>query len=403
MPDDGFGAGDCWSRRSLLAALPASAFVRPSIAKAEATPGVGRIGANLSAYARSVTGDRKAPGASVAAVLPGGRVVTAVAGFADPDRKLPVRPDTRFMSGSTGKTFCAATAMSLVGEKILDLDKPIAPLFRSEPWFGRLPNARHLTVRLLLMHAGGFPQFLDLTNFQRAYLWDAMRGRDTAYSPRKMLSFILDAAPLSPPGEKHDYSDLHYHLVGLTIERLTGRSYYDVLRERVITKLGTTDILPAVTRKLPRLAAGYARGDILSRLAGRNGKTIDDTGQLRAPPNLEYTGGGLALTPRALALFYHKLANGEVVAPALFDEMVRSSLVVPSAPGVTVRYGLGLFIADRPELGRYITHSGYYPGYSSNVGHFLDRGFSAAIQFNTDHGPEIFQALRDAAGAILKA
>lgn len=384
------------SRRAVIAAAPALTLAGRLRAQDTAA-------APLTALAGKLVASRMTEGASTAAVLKNGRVVTGVAGWADPDRRLPMRPDTRLMSGSTGKTFCAATTMSLVGDGVLDLDRPLFKLFADELWFARVPNARDLTLRILLMHGGGLPQFLDDMGFRASYFWDRLRGADTAYSPRKMLSFVLDEAPLAAAGKEHHYTDLGYHLVGLAIEKATRRNYYAVLAERILTKLGTDDVLPSTTTALPRLAAGYARGDIIAAIIGRTGKTIDASGKLRAPPNLEYTGGGLALTPRALALFYHKLATGRLIAPRLFEEMMTSSLPVPSGPGTKVRYGLGMFITERPGLGRYVSHSGYYPGYTSNVGYFLDHGFAAAVQLNTDHGPDIYQALRDTADAVIKA
>jgi D-alanyl-D-alanine carboxypeptidase len=313
-------------------------------------------------------------------------------------------PDVRLMSGSTGKTFCAATCMSLVAEGRLNLDAPIAPIFADEPWYLRLPNARALTLRALLMHTGGFPQFLDLANFQTSFLIDSLEGHDVGYSPRKMLSFILDTAPLSAVGAAYHYSDLHYHLVGLTMEKVTGEGYYRLLQERVLTKLPTHDIIASNTSDLPNLAAGYARGDLVQAMSANTGKTIDRPGHLRKDPALEYTGGGLALTPRSLALFFARLAQGRIVPAAAFEEMMRSRTPAPTTtPGVDNGYGLGLDVTQRPTFGRYISHSGYFPGYESNVAYYLDHGFAAAVQVNTDHGPDVYDLLRAIATAVIGA
>lgn len=344
----------------------------------------------------------KTPGVS-AAVIHGDTLLTAVAGKADPERGLRMAPETRLMSGSTGKTFAAATALSLVEEGRLSLDARIAPLFADAAWYPRLPNADALTLRMLLMHTGGFPQFLDVPGFMARYLWDSMRGRSTAYSPEEMLAFILDTPPLNPPGKAHNYSDLHYHLAGLVMERTTGRSYYDLLKERVLAPLGLADVIPSDRRQLPGLAAGYARGDILAAFAGQTGRTLDDSGALRIDPVLEWTGGGLALTPRALARFYRALALGRILKPETVALMKSSSLPLPTGPGVTSRYGLGIFITDRPEFGRYIGHSGFFPGYTSNAAHFLDHGLTVAVQFNTDSGPDVNESLRSIAQAAIAA
>ncbi|WP_439468923.1 serine hydrolase domain-containing protein [Blastomonas fulva] len=362
-----------------------------------------KTGSAISGFASSALATRMTPGVSAAVVTPDARIITVANGLADPQAGLAMTNSTRLMSGSTGKTFCAATLVSLAQEGVLDLDAPIAPVFADESWFVRLPNAKALNLRMLLMHGAGFPQFLDVGAFMRSYIWDAMTGKDIAYFPRKMLSFILDAAPLNAPGAAHAYSDLHYHLAGITAEMITGRSYYDLLTERVLAKLGDPhdDVTPANTRTIERLAAGYARGDVIAAMAGMTGRTTDETGVLRHDPSLEYTGGGLALTPRALARFYWKLAHGQIVSPASFAQMTGSSLPVVKTAEVTSSYGLGIFINERAEFGRYISHSGFFPGYTSNVGYFIDHGFAAAVQFNTDHGPDINQSLRDLAGRVI--
>jgi len=326
--------------------------VAASGARAAGAP-ADRIERALKPIVSAAVTDDGAPGCSAAVLFDDGALVTCVAGWADPDLRERMSPATRLMSGSTGKTFCAATAMSLVAEGRLRLDAPIAPILADEPWYLRLPNAPALTLRILLMHRGGFPQFLDLADFQTEYVIDSLAGRDVGYPPRKMLSFILDRRPLFPAGKGYHYSDLHYHLVGLTMEKVTGKGYYDLMRERVLARLPTQDIIPSNTPSLPGLAAGYARGDLFQALAGNTGKTIDHPGHLRKNPALEYTGGGLALTPRSLALFFASLANGRIVPAPLFGEMMRSSTFVPTTtPGVDNRYGLGLEVTTRPLFGR---------------------------------------------------
>lgn len=392
------------SRRTVLGAaglgLAALPFAAP-LTRAWAATSPERAAAG--AFATAALAMRNTPGVSSAVVTADARLVTAVSGLADPQAGIAMTPATRLMSGSTGKTFCAATLLSLAEDGVLDLDAPIAPIFADESWFARLPNARALTLRMLLMHGGGFPQFLDVSTFTRSYMWDALTGEDIAYSPRKMLSFILDAAPLNAPGKAHAYSDLHYHLAGITAEKVTGRPYYALLAERVLAKLGDPhgDVLAANTRSIPHLAAGFARGDVIAAMAGMTGRTTDEAGVLRHDPSLEYTGGGLALTPRALARFYWMLARGKIISPASFAQMTGSTLPVVKTAEVTSSYGLGVFVNERAGFGRYISHSGFFPGYTSNVGYFLDHGFAAAVQFNTDHGPDVNQALRDLASGVI--
>ncbi len=343
----------------------------------------------------------KTPGVSAAVRFAEGKEVKVVDGFADPDSSTPVTPSTRFMSGSTGKTFCAATVMRLVEDGALTVDTKVASLFGGEDWYNSLPNAAELTVAHLLLHRGGFPQFLELGDFQSAYLWDSVTGKSTAYSPKRMLGFISGSKPLFAVGEGHHYSDLHYHLLGLVIEKLTGTDYYTALADLVLSRLSAHrgDILAANTTRLDGLAAGYARGDLLSRLSGINGRSTDASGTLRKDPSLEYTGGGLALTPRALAGFFADLSEGRIVRAETFEAMLAATKRQPQSNGAA--YGFGFYVTEREGLGKYISHSGFYPGYTSNAGYFLDHGFAVAVQQNSDHGPDLFAVLRQIAEAVI--
>jgi D-alanyl-D-alanine carboxypeptidase len=385
------------SRRSLLAqgGLVALASLLPARAMASAPRNI------AAQFADKAMVKARIPGIS-AAIFKSGQMATGVAGYADPQAKIPMASDTRLMSGSTGKTFCAVTVLSMVEDGQLELDKPLKPLFADEPWFLRLPNANALTLRILLNHSAGFPQFLDLFSFQAMLVSDSVLGRSIAYSPRKMLSLILDTEPLNAPGAQHHYSDLHYHLAGLAIEKVTGASYYAALQSRVLDRLGYDDVIPATSRNLPGLAAGFARGDILMAIAGKTGRTTDKEGVLRNAPNLEYTGGGLALTPRALADFYQRLLAGQLISQELVREMFTSSLPLVTSAEVKSRYGLGIFINERAEFGRYISHTGYFPGYMSNAGYFIDHGFAAALQVNSDNGIDINNSFRELAMMQIK-
>ena len=373
-----------------------SAIVSAQIAEPQLSGAVHRIVAVRRGYL-------KTPGVSVAIDGPDDTTLTVTHGFADPDAGEPVIAQTRFMSGSTGKTFAAATVMRLVEDGRIGLDDRVADRFGGQDWYDALPNSDTVTIRHLLQHQAGFPQFLELGSFQRTLLFDRIMHRPTTYSPRRMLAFIANTDPLFPAGEGHHYSDLNYHLLGLVIEDVTGTDYYTALRREVLARMTAyaDDIVPANTTQIDRLATGYAKGDLLGRLARTNGRTTYPDGELRFDPSLEYTGGGLAVTPRALARFYSDLAEGRIVRPETFQRMVDAHEDQPDwTPGATA-YGLGFYVTEREGLGRYISHSGFFPGYTSNVGYFLDHGFAVAIQQNSDHGPDLFSRLRAIAREVI--
>jgi D-alanyl-D-alanine carboxypeptidase len=83
--------------------------------------------------------------------------------------------------------------------------------------------------------------------------------------------------------------------------------------------------------------------------------------------------------------------------------MMLDGAVASDALGKGTHYGFGLLIVDRPELGRYIGHSGWYPGYASNAACFVDHGFCVAIQMNRDDRVDIHTPLRSVAADVMEA
>ena len=359
------------------------------------------VRASLVRYITDMQRRTGAPGVSAAAVLPDGGTVTAAVGFADVEAGKPMTPATLMLGGSTGKSYCAATVMTLVAAGKLDLDDKVSKFLGDRPWFARIPNSSALTLRMLLTHTGGLPQFLDVGEFQRSFIWDAWMGRDTGYSPGTMLSFIAGQPPLSAPGAEFHYSDLGYTLLGLVVERVTGRSYYDVLRDEVLAPLGLDSIRPATSTWIPGLAVGYVASSPLNRLARMTGRNMEN-GVLRFNPAIEFTGGGLANTPLGLAAFYQGLMEGRLLDAAHTSEMLERAVPSPEL-GRGTHYGFGLVIVDRPGFGRYVGHSGWYPGYLSNAAWFADHGFSVAVQVNRDAAIDIYTPIRDIAALILQA
>ena len=368
---------------------------------ASGTPLAAAVREDLARYVTNLRRRTGAPGVSAAVVLPDGEPVTAAVGYADVEAGKLLTPENLLLGGSTGKSYCAATVMRLVAAGRLSLDDEISRFLGQRPWFARLPGADALTIRILLTHTGGLPQFLDVGAFQRSFVWDALAGRDTGYPPEKMLSFVSGAESLNAPGADFHYSDLGYVLLGLVVEAVTGRSYYDVLRDEVLTPLEIEWIQPANTQRIKGLAVGYVGNSWVTRVSRMAGRNMDEGGVLRFSPAIEFTGGGLANTPLGLAFFYKRLLEGRLLDRENTVAMVKNA--VPSTPlGAGSHYGFGLLIVDRPGFGRYVGHSGWYPGYVSNAAWFADYRFSVAVQVNRDEGIDVYTPLRDIAAGVIE-
>ena len=320
------------------------------------------------------------PGATAAYGLPDGTVQVVAVGLADVERKVPMQADSRMLAASIGKTFVGATVVALGKENQLDLDAPISNWLSDRPWFSKLPNHNTITLRHLLTHTSGLANHLENADFAKA-LQANWPQRCEAFSPESCIGYVLDRPALFEPGEGWHYSDTGYLLVGLIIEGVTGRTYYDELKRRFLVPLGLTLTIPSDRPELPGLAAGYMAAD---NAFGLPQKTTVRTGRMAWDPGLEWTGGGLASNPRDLVLWAKALFEGNVMDGDYLRTILDSVPVSKEAP--TVRYGLGVAIHEDGALGPTYGHGGWIPGYSSSLRYYRRQGVAIAFQINTDIG-----------------
>ena len=356
----------------------ALALVAPA---ASATAEAVDLAALSSAVERELDGFRTRdgfPGAMAAFTLPDGRVGSVATGFADPARGVAMRPEHRSMSGSVGKTFVAALAVALAGEGRLDLDAPISTWLADEPWLNRVPNAAKLTPRLLLRHAGGLEDHYELAGFWVRAAWRRMTGGPEAYlDVREQIRCVLDREPLFPAGEGFAYTDTGYLLLGLVLERAGGRPYYEQIRVRFLEPLALARTSPSNRRDLPGLVAGH---QTMTRLLPE--RTTDDDGLLRFNPTNEWTGGGLVTNPVDLARWASALYEGRAPGIPEVDSLFADSVEVRDGTSA----GLGVFVERGSALGPVWGHSGWFPGYSTQMRYFPRHRIAVAVQINRGRG-----------------
>ncbi len=336
------------------------------------------------------------PGATASFVLPDGRSGRIAVGTLDPDGDEPMPPEARMLAGSVGKMFVATTVLDLVGRGELDLDAPLSDLLGDEPWFDRLPNAADLTLRNLMTHTSGMPDHLE----QEAYLADCRAisapggDPDTVIPPLQCVGYVLDLEPLGPADGAFRYTDTNYILVGLTVEKATGRPYYDLAVERVIEPLGLADTAPQIGRDLPGLVRGHMPAD---NMFGLPPVTHGDDGRLTHDPVLEWCGGGMMSSSSDLARFAHALYRGTALPWDYRPDLLRGEpLTGRLAPGL---YGLATFIRES-DRGHTLGHTGWYPGYNTAVTHWVGHGVTVAVQVNRDWDTEVARVADELAEVV---
>lgn len=309
----------------------------------------------IDTYVRSTMEAEKIPGL-ILAVARGGTQHVRTYGLADLEHLVAVKPDTVFQSGSTGKQFTAAAVMLLVQDGKLRLDDPVASHFPEAP-----PGWRNITVRHLLTHTSGLPDYGDAEGFidlRRDYTEDEL----VAAATKLTLEF--------EPGTQWAYSNTGYLLLGVLIHRVSGKFYGDVLKERIFKPLG-----------MP-LARVISESDIvLNRASGYVRTEAGVRNQDWVAPSLNTTAdGALYLSAREYLKWVEGLRRHKVLrAPALEAMWTPVRL----ADGTTFPYGFGWFLSEQRGF-RSIEHGGSWQGFKAAVNYYPEADLILAVMCNLD-------------------
>lgn len=316
------------------------------------------------------------PGATLAVALPDGRVLAVASGHSDTSTKVPMRVSDRLLSGSVGKTYVAAVALQLVAEGKLDLDAKVSKYLGGESWFTRLPNARDITARQLMNHTSGLVRYEFMSATSDSLKANPMK----VWAPVDRLRMIFDSKAPFAAGADWEYSDTNFIVLGMIIETITGRPYYDELRRRILEPHKLANTIPSDRPTLPGVVNGYAGPK--NSLGGFDATLVN--GRMAINPQMEWTGGGIASTTAELAQWAKILYEGRAFAPELLPQMLTG---VPAKLGPNSKYGLATILRET-AIGSSVGHSGFMPGYATDMMYWPATRVAAALQVNvTDPYP----------------
>ena len=195
----------------------------------------------IDSFVQSEMQKEKIPGLALLMVKDGQIVKEKGYGYASLEHMVPVTPQTVFQSGSMGKQFTATAVMLLVEDGKIQLDDPVGKYIEGAP-----DTWKNIKIRNLLTHTSGLADYPEDFNYRQDQTED-------------QLLEMLKKQPLSfQPGEKWEYSNLGYMLLGIIIHKASGQFYGDFLQERVFQPLGmTTTRIINEADIIPNRAAGY--------------------------------------------------------------------------------------------------------------------------------------------------
>ncbi|MBK8146717.1 MAG: beta-lactamase family protein [Acidobacteria bacterium] len=319
----------------------------------------------------------KFPGATLGVVLANGEAIGLAVGYSDRDAKTPMKPTDRLLAGSVGKTFAAATALQLVKEGKIGLDDKVEKYLGSESWYSRMPNAKDITVRQLMNHTSGLVRY----EFKDQFTKDLTANPGKVWKPQELLAYLLDEKPPFLAGKGWDYSDTNYIVLGMIIEKVTGKKFYDEAKRRLVKPLKLNNTIPQDGLILKGVTQGYAGPN--NPFGGKDEMIAN--GKFIINPQFEWTGGGWASTGEDLARWAKLYFEGKAFDNSLMPQVLDG---VAARLGPNVKYGLCVII--RPtQAGTSYGHSGFFPGYVTDMMYFPERKIAIAVQVNTS-APQAF-------------
>ncbi len=192
------------------------------------------------------------------------------AGYHNREHKIPANPKALFKIASISKLYHAVAITKLVNDNRLSLDKVLTDYFPELK--GRIENAESITLRMLVQHRSGIPNFTNTPNF-----WN-----DPTQSSETALDLILDLPANFKPNADYEYSNTNYLLLSMLIEKVTDQSHFQFIKEVILNPLGLKNTYGSIKAvNMNDLMSGYYVGveeDIKTTDYGSMIATAEDVG-----------------------------------------------------------------------------------------------------------------------------
>ena len=302
------------------------------------------------------------------------------AGTADITTGRPLEPNDHTRTASTSKAFSGAVALSLVRQHRLALDDTIGTRLPHQPkaW-------RKVTLRQLLQHTSGLPDFSESTRFRSLLQADPHHHFDS----RRLLDFVAGEPLRFTPGSQYRYSNSDNIAVALMAEAATGTRYEDLLRHDVYKPLGLRDTSLPQGYEMPE---PYMHGYVVGGPAGP-----EDVSEAIGMSGV-WASGGITSSPRDLTAFISGYAAGALTSKAVVQEQRHwiPGASEPAGPGRNSA-GLAIFRYDT-RCGVVLGHTGNTLGYTQLIAATPDGRrlltFSLTTQVNQAGNPELLAKVR---------
>ncbi|MEI8199530.1 MAG: serine hydrolase domain-containing protein [Eubacteriales bacterium] len=252
-------------------------------------------------------------------------------GFADRANEIPNQCSTRFAAASAGKVFVAVGILQLIEQKILGFDDTLGSLLDID--WKKIDKA--ITIRQLLCHTSGIPDYFDeSTMHEYEELWKDYPNYKIRTS-QDIIPLFIDKPMMYPAGQKFQYNNTGYVVLGLIIEKVKGELFDSYLRKNIFEPCQMTD---TGYYELDRLPARCANSYILDPANGEYYTNIYSV-------DVKGTGaGGVFTTVKDIDSFWTCLTEGKLLSKDMLQQMI-----APQCGTGTQYYGYGVWLTKEKE------------------------------------------------------
>lgn len=315
-----------------------------------------------------------APGAMARFIGPDG-VQSRVEGVRDRSTGAAMDTRARFRIGSVTKTFSSVVLLQLVDEGRIELDRPVNAYLP-----GLLPDDR-ITVRHLLTHRSGLADYTNKMFEHTVPGFEAVRNKVFTY--QELVGLSLAEPRTTEPGVAYKYSNTNFVVVGMLIEKATGKPVAKAYERRIIKplKLKHTSYVHPGTAIKGLHANGYLHPD------EAGAPLVDSTEQT---VSWAQSAGAMISSASDLSTFMSSLLGGKLLRPGTLDAMLT---VTPTDATNTRFYGLGLRRYDLSCGAQVYGHTGTVQGFYTYAFTTRDGKSSLSAMANTSNRGQANTAL----------
>lgn len=267
-------------------------------------------------------------------------------GYSNKEKEIKNTPQTKFMIGSMTKSITALSIMQLAEKGMLSIEQNI------EEYIPNFYNGQGITIRNLLNHTSGIPNFVMV---KKQIKWDEH------HTPDEILQIVKNHKLKFPVNKKYSYSNTNYLILGLIIEKASGMSYHQYVKNNIFIPAEMNNSGFIEEEEQENIASNYIKGD--------KGYHMD--------PSMFFACGDVVSTVNDIYLLDRAIQYGKLLKTETIKEMQK-----PHHDGKYVKCGYGLFINNHFDC-KSICHSGSIPsGYTSHFEKYMEDNILIVVLSN---------------------